>query len=299
MKHLRGMCALLAALMVTGVLTLGAGASSPVTVTVRGTAVAWTDAQPYVEDGRTMVPVRAAADAMGLDVHWDAARRQVQVSRTYTPETSVYQAELQSGLKEFLLRRTVILEIGRERYTVSNQYAVYDGRTETETRATERTDQMDAAAEIRGGRTYAPIRYVAEQFGYDVLWDAASRTVRIVNEMAVDWSYAWSIDETGQGSMVLAIHTPTNLTAAKITSVTVTATGAGGGSDGPQAIRAADAADTARIQATVGDVQLLDTVRLDYPFEKGRTYSIAFTVSLTKANGASATADGSFQVNLS
>lgn len=298
MKHLRGMYALLAALMVTGALALGVSASSPVTVTVRGTAVTWTDAQPFVDNGRTMVPVRAASEAMGLEVHWDGASREVRVSKDYTPETSVYQAELQSGLKEFISRRTVIMGIGQKTYTVSNQYAVYDGRTVTETRTTERKADMDAAAEIRGGRTYAPIRYVAEQFGYDVLWDAATRTVKIVNELAVDWNYAWSIDETGQGNMVLAIHSPTNLASAKITSVTVTCTSAAGASDGSQTIRPADASDTERIKATVGDVQLLDTVRLEYPFEKGKSYSISFTVSLTKANGASAAADGSFQVNL-
>ena len=35
------------------------------------------------------------------------------------------------------------------------------------------------AAIIRDDRTYAPIRYLAEYFGYIVGWDAATRTVTI------------------------------------------------------------------------------------------------------------------------
>ncbi|MBS4869318.1 MAG: copper amine oxidase N-terminal domain-containing protein [Eubacterium sp.] len=38
---------------------------------------------------------------------------------------------------------------------------------------------MDASAMIMGGRTYAPARYVAETFGYNVEWDSKSKTVLI------------------------------------------------------------------------------------------------------------------------
>ena len=41
------------------------------------------------------------------------------------------------------------------------------------------TVAMDTAAVIKGGRTFAPIRYLAEYFGYTVDWDKATRTVII------------------------------------------------------------------------------------------------------------------------
>ena len=38
---------------------------------------------------------------------------------------------------------------------------------------------MDTAAVIIDGRTYAPVRYLAEYFGYSVEWDGMSNTVVI------------------------------------------------------------------------------------------------------------------------
>lgn len=43
------------------------------------------------------------------------------------------------------------------------------------------TVEMDTAAVIVNDRTYAPVRYLAEFFGYTVDWDGKSRTV-IINK---------------------------------------------------------------------------------------------------------------------
>jgi len=40
---------------------------------------------------------------------------------------------------------------------------------------------MDTAAIVESGRTYVPVRFLAEAFGATVSWDASSRTVRIVS----------------------------------------------------------------------------------------------------------------------
>ena len=54
-----------------------------------------------------------------------------------------------------------------------------------------------------------------------------------------------------------------------------------------------------RIRLTAGeDAQLLDTVRVEYPFQNGKAYTIRFALTLTKANGAVSAASGSFQVDL-
>ena len=123
-------------------------ASTPVTppeigVTVGGMPVIWTDALPFIdENSRTMVPLRAVADALGLTVGWDGRAR----------EASFTDGE-----------RTIIFPIGSA--------GAHTGDGET--------IPMDTAAVIVGDRTYAPIRYLAEYFGRTVGWDGASRTVLI------------------------------------------------------------------------------------------------------------------------
>ena len=48
-------------------------AENAITVTVDNKAVVWEDATPFIQDNRTLVPLRAAAEAMGLEVDWDGA----------------------------------------------------------------------------------------------------------------------------------------------------------------------------------------------------------------------------------
>lgn len=125
----------------------GAPASSTleggISVNVGGKAVEWTDAEPFIDaNDRTMVPLRAVADAMSLDVSWDG---------------SVREAAFTNGSK------TIFFPAG------STSARTSDGGNV----------QMDTAAVIVNERTYAPIRYLAEFFGYQVVWDPASQTVTI------------------------------------------------------------------------------------------------------------------------
>ena len=125
--------------------TGGAVPSTPggISVTVGGKAVAWTDAEPFIDaNDRTMVPLRAVADAMGLTVNWDAAAR---------------EASFTGG------SRIIIFPIDSATARTSDGGAV----------------QMDTAAVIVSDRTYAPIRYLAEFFGHEVGWDGAAQTVII------------------------------------------------------------------------------------------------------------------------
>ena len=114
-----------------------------ISVTVGGEAVAWTDALPFIdENSRTMVPLRAVGNALGLTVDWDSQAR---------------EASFSDGTK------TIFFPIG------SAEARTGDGET----------IPMDTAAVIVNDRTYAPIRYLAEFFGHTVDWDGAARTVLI------------------------------------------------------------------------------------------------------------------------
>jgi hypothetical protein len=114
-----------------------------ISVTVAGDPVAWTDAFPFIdENSRTMVPLRAVGDALGLTVGWDGLAREA----FFTDGT-----------------RTIFFPIG------SAEARTGDGET----------IPMDTAAVIVNDRTYAPVRYLAEYFGRTVGWDGATRTVLI------------------------------------------------------------------------------------------------------------------------
>lgn len=122
---------------------LAAEGSGDISVTVNGKAVEWTDAKPFIDaNSRTMVPLRAVADAMGLKVVWYAAER---------------EAAFTDGSKVIY-------------FPIDNTTALTTGGGSV---------QMDTAAVIANSRTYAPIRYLAEFFGYTVGWDGATSTVLI------------------------------------------------------------------------------------------------------------------------
>lgn len=57
-------------------------ASQPIKIIVNGTVIE-TDVQPQIILGRTMVPLRAVADALGATVKWDAVNRTVVIKSPY------------------------------------------------------------------------------------------------------------------------------------------------------------------------------------------------------------------------
>ena len=117
--------------------------AADVGVVVNGSAVRWADAEPFIDgNGRTMVPLRAVADALGLEVKWNNEYRMAIFSK---------------GSKSiaFIIDVDVAFD--------ENDVPI----------------QMDTSAVIRNSRTYAPVRYLAEHFGYTVGWDNTARTVKI------------------------------------------------------------------------------------------------------------------------
>lgn len=128
-----------------------AAAAPAVEVTVNGEPVRWTDARPFIdENSRTLVPLRAVADAMGLSVGWD--------------------------------------EEAREASFTDGSRAIYFPIGSTEARAgVGGVIPMDTAAVIVGDRTYAPVRYLAQYFGFSVDWDDETKTVLITGSLKPVW----------------------------------------------------------------------------------------------------------------
>ncbi|RXT04501.1 copper amine oxidase N-terminal domain-containing protein [Ammoniphilus sp. CFH 90114] len=104
------------------------------------------DVAPYINNGRTFLPVRFVAEALGVtesNIIWNANTKTVTLIKG---------------------DRIAQMTIGSNKLIV-NGVAV----------------QMDAAAEIKDGRTTLPLRYAAQALGAEVEWDEATRTVTIKN----------------------------------------------------------------------------------------------------------------------
>ena len=140
---------LTAAVLTAGMST--AAFAADINVTVEGTPGQWTDAAPFInKDNRTLVPLRPIANALGLTVTWDSAAK---------------QAVFSDGSLDTI-------------FTIDSNICQFSSAF------CEAHAEMDTAAVIENGRTYAPARYLAEAFGYTVGWDNASRSVTISSDAA-------------------------------------------------------------------------------------------------------------------
>ena len=95
------------------------------------------DAAAFIAEGRTMVPLRLTADALGAEVNFDGATQTVQVSLANT-------------------QNALTMQIGRP---LPNDMGT---------------------PMIRDGRTFVPLRFVADNLGVNVEWDGATQTITIV-----------------------------------------------------------------------------------------------------------------------
>lgn len=102
------------------------------------------DTPPAAIDGRTLVPIRAVAEAMGYTVSWNAE------------EGLIY---LLPGNYD---GNTVIFGLGYGDYLVNDE-----------------THYLDVPPIAVNGRTYIPLRAAAESMGADVSWDGNSNTAYI------------------------------------------------------------------------------------------------------------------------
>lgn len=99
------------------------------------------DAAPFIEESRTLVPLRVISENLGLNVDWNSETKEVTIS---------------NGEENF------VFVIGERYYEKSDSQI-----------------PMDAAPKIVSDRTFVPIRVIAELFNKEVNWDNANRTVVI------------------------------------------------------------------------------------------------------------------------
>ncbi|WP_418790517.1 copper amine oxidase N-terminal domain-containing protein [Phosphitispora sp. TUW77] len=110
----------------------------------------YSDQAPFIDSGRTLVPLRFVAEALDAYVDW-------------MPSTRTVLIETDSG--------TIIkVAIGNKTAYIDNNPVI-----------------LDVPAVIKGGRTFVPLRFVGEAMGAGVEWEPASRTIRVINVDISDW----------------------------------------------------------------------------------------------------------------
>ncbi|MGB9801797.1 MAG: copper amine oxidase N-terminal domain-containing protein, partial [Arcobacter sp.] len=124
-----------------------------------------TDIAPYInKDGRTLVPLRFVAYALGLgeeNVIWNGQDQTVTIKADITfPKFYT--------LPQKTLKRTLVFKIGSPEFTV-------DGQTKV----------MDTVPVLVNDRTMLPARFVAENLGYEVLWNDQRLDVTFVPKIDV------------------------------------------------------------------------------------------------------------------
>lgn len=102
-----------------------------------------TDVQPFIENGRTLVPIRVISENLGIEVLWKAETREV-VLKKYDKD--------------------IILKINDRNFLTGKDKKM-----------------SDVAPKIINGRTFVPVRLVAEIFGMEVAWDGVVKCV-IIND---------------------------------------------------------------------------------------------------------------------
>lgn len=133
---------LLAVVMLFSSMTVLVSAEDNITVTLNGQSVSF-DAKPELENGRTMVPMRAVFEAFGCTLDFDEATGTV------------------TGVKD---DTTITLKIGETTATAGSE-----------------TLTLDAAPYLKEGRTYVPVRFIAESLKSQVGWDPVKQEVIVIN----------------------------------------------------------------------------------------------------------------------
>ena len=99
------------------------------------------DVAPLIINGRTMLPARFVTEALGGTVSWDGEKREVIIEK----------------------------EVLKLVLTIDKDTAILNGEEV----------KLDSPATIIEGRTYTPVRFIAEALGASVSWNAETREVTI------------------------------------------------------------------------------------------------------------------------
>lgn len=142
-------------------------AASSVYLALGDKEIAFDQGQPYIEQATTMVPAKALLGGLDYELSWDAATSTLHASK------GKLSFELKRGQKQAMANGEGYL--------------------------------LNVAPKIMDGILYAPLRFLAENAGYRVGWDAANRAVAL--EPIDSKGFFWKVEKDGSELYLLgSIH---------------------------------------------------------------------------------------------
>ena len=146
--------------LIFSVSVLSADASA-ISVYINGNPVVFTDGTPVIEDGRTLIPLRAVSEAMGARVEWDGEYRSITI--TNLSWKMIYEGKeyLHCYASAGFALDTRLISIG-----------LYDSEG---VRVFTTVKEMDVNAKTINGITYIPARYIGYALGYAVNWNDSQK----------------------------------------------------------------------------------------------------------------------------
>ncbi len=136
------------------------------------------DVSPYIQNERTMVPIRFISETLGYNVTWDNDKREVGVKGKDT---------------EILLK-------------VDSKNALVNGKEV----------KLDAPASIKKDRTFVPLRFVAENLKAEVKWDKENFKVIINDNKNASSIINLTSDEDKYVSEIKALQSDLNKSIGKL-----------------------------------------------------------------------------------
>ena len=115
-----------------------------VKVTLNGELVKFNDQYPIIDNGTTLVPIRAVSEMLHASVSWDGNNGIAHIDK--------------GGKKIKLLTGTTTAYINGEEH------------------------ELEVSAEVVNGRTLVPLRFVAEALDMNVIWHGDTRMVELVDK---------------------------------------------------------------------------------------------------------------------
>jgi uncharacterized protein YbaP (TraB family) len=129
--------------------------------------ITFNEGQPYIEQATTLIPAKAFLEGLEYDLSWDAATSTLYASK---------------GELSFELKR-------------DQKQAMANGEGYS----------LNVAPKIVDGILYAPLRFLAENAGYRVGWDAKNRAVAL--ERQDSKGFFWKVEKDGSELYLLgSIH---------------------------------------------------------------------------------------------
>ena len=129
------------------------GGDNAIPVIVKGELMNF-DVPPVVKQGRTLIPVRAVATALGADVKWEAKLPYiVTITKTINEQVIAIVIDMKSGIITKSVGSATPVEV-----------------------------EFDVKPQSINNRTVVPVRFIAEIFGMKVEYDPETRGVFIDEE---------------------------------------------------------------------------------------------------------------------